>query len=71
VTIAIEGDFMEAMECLTIIESMEPPLPEDQLMDCLLSLKEYFSKNPTGEKVTLIKSIATYVQFTEDTQVDL
>lgn len=71
VNIAIQGEFMETMECLTIIESMEPPLPEDQLMDCLLSLKEYFATNPQGEKVTLIRSIATYIQYTDETQVDL
>ncbi len=68
---AINGDFMEAVECLTIIENMEPPLPEDQLMECLLNLKEYFSAQPQGEKVTIIRSIATFIQYTDDTQVDL
>lgn len=68
---AINGDFMEAVECLTIIENMEPPLPEDQLMECLLNLKEYFSTQPQGEKVTILKSIATFIQYTDETQVDL
>jgi len=71
VNYAIQGDFMEAVECLTIIENMEPPLPEDQLMECLLNLKEYFSTQPQGEKVTIIRSIATFIQYTDDTQVDL
>lgn len=71
VTIAIEGEFMEAVECLTVIENMEPPFPEDQLMDSLLNLKEYFSKNPSGEKVNIIRSVATIIQYTDEHQFEL
>lgn len=71
VIIAIEGEFMEAVECLTVIENMEPPFPEDQLMDSLLNLKEYFSKNPSGEKVNIIRSIATIIQYTDEHQMEM
>ncbi len=67
---ATEGEFMEAFECLTVIENMEPPFPEDQLMDGLVILKDYFSKKPSGEKVDLIRSIATIIQYQDDTQND-
>jgi hypothetical protein len=70
VNCAITGDFMEAVEALTVIENMEPPFPEDQLMDGLLMLKEYFSANPTGDKVTIIRSIATFMQYADETQLD-
>lgn len=68
---AIAGEFMETFECLTVIENMEPPFPEDQLMDSLVILKDYFSQKPTGEKVDLIRSIATIIKYQDETQVDL
>lgn len=71
IQIAIKGDFLEALECLTVIENMEPPFPEDQLMESQILLKEYFANHPTGDKVSIIRSIVTFIQFTEDTQIDI
>lgn len=71
IQIAIKGGFLEALECLTVIENMEPPFPEDQLMESQLLLKEYFASNPTGDKVTIIRSIVTFIQYMEDTQIDI
>lgn len=68
---ATEGEFMETFECLTVIENMEPPFPEDQLMDSLVILKDYFSLKPTGEKVDLVRSIATIIKYQDETQVDI
>lgn len=68
---AIGGEFMETFECLTVIENMEPPFPEDGIMESMILLKEYFAQKPTGEKVDLIRSIATIIQFRDETQNDI
>lgn len=72
VKIAIDGNFMEALECLTLIENLEPPFSEEQLMDSLLLLKEYFASNPNedDQKYTLLRTIATIIKFTDDHQID-
>jgi hypothetical protein len=41
VEIACEGDFMEALECLTIIENMEGPFQEQHILEAQLHLKDY------------------------------
>ncbi len=71
VRIALEGNFMEALECLTLIENLEDPLPEEELMDALIQLKDYFSdKNHEQEdKYDLIRTIATIVKYTDDNQI--
>lgn len=69
VGIAIEGSFMECLECLTIIENMEPPFPEEEMMDSLLQLKAYFgnTSSETEDKYPLMRSIATIIKVTEET----
>lgn len=67
VKIAIEGTYMECLECHTLIENMEGPYPEQQLLESMLLLKEYFGKNKTEEKKPLLQSIATIVQYKDDT----
>lgn len=41
VAIACEGNFLEAFECLTIIENLEGPFQESQTLESQLYLKEY------------------------------
>ncbi|MBX7094255.1 MAG: hypothetical protein K1X56_06000 [Flavobacteriales bacterium] len=71
IRIALEGDFMTALECLTLIENMEPPFPEEELMDGLIQLKEYFAKPGIDqeEKYTLIQTITTIVKVHDDNQI--
>ncbi len=45
VLIATQGDFMEAMDCLTIIENLEGPFMEEDLLECQLHLKNYVESN--------------------------
>ncbi|WP_072032200.1 hypothetical protein [Crocinitomix catalasitica] len=42
VQVGIEGDLMEAVECITIIENIEQTLFEENLFEPLLVLSEYF-----------------------------
>lgn len=45
VVAAINGDFMLAMECLTIFENMEADLTEEKVMPPLLSINQYLNDN--------------------------
>jgi hypothetical protein len=71
VRIALEGNFMEALECLTLIENLEAPLPEEELMDALIQLKDYFSdkNHEQQDKFDLIRTIATILKYTDDNQI--
>ncbi len=60
VGIAVEGDFMETLECLTILENLEGPFEERHILEAQLFLKEYLeSTEPKEEqKAKLISEIA-------------
>lgn len=64
VKIAIEGNFEEAIECLTVIEESEGVIIEEQVLESLLMLKEYILKedNSSDEKMPVIKDILTKVE---------
>lgn len=70
VHIALNGTYMEALECLTLIENVEDPFPEEEIMDSLLMLKDYFAEeaSKTDEKRELIRTIATILQYKDETQ---
>lgn len=65
----IQGDFMAAMECLTILENLESALNEDQIMDALLVFKSYLVENRKEDesKNALIQEIVLLLQHMNDT----
>ncbi|MBD3636060.1 MAG: hypothetical protein HUJ25_01865 [Crocinitomicaceae bacterium] len=65
----IKGDFMYAMECLTILENIEGQLEEDQIMDALLVFQSYLVENKDEEdnKQQIIKEIVIILQNMNDT----
>ncbi len=60
VEIAVDGNFMEALECLTIIENMEGPFEERHILESQLHLKDYLEddapKDP--QKAQIMSEIA-------------
>lgn len=81
VRIAVEGDFMEALECLTIIENMQGPFLEEDILECQLHLKNYM-ENPSKadpQKAHLLSEIALALKdinenlsdFNDSIQIDL
>jgi hypothetical protein len=59
VTAAIKGSFMEAFEAYTIIDNLEGPFEEENIMEAQLVLKSYFSMaNEDEEKFSIMKKIA-------------
>jgi len=68
VEIAIEGDYLEALECLTIIENLEGPFEESDILESQLHLKEYLEQGQKNDqKAILISEIALLIKnFNEE-----
>lgn len=64
VQIAVDGNFMETLDCLTIIENMEGPFMEENVLECQLHLKNYM-ENPANndpQKAQLLSEIALAIK---------
>jgi hypothetical protein len=68
VEMAVEGDYLEALECLTIIENLEGPFEESDILEAQLHLKEYIESGvKTDQKAILISEIALLIKnFNEE-----
>jgi hypothetical protein len=64
VMLASTGDFMQALECLTIIENMQGPFAEHELLESQLLLKEYVeeSTNVDDQKRQIMSEIAWFIK---------
>ncbi len=64
VDLAIKGDFMVTLECLTIIENLEGPFSEKSVMEAQVLLGEYAESNPDkgSQKGVLMSEIALLIQ---------
>ena len=64
VLIATTGDFMESIECLTIIENLEGPFMEENILECQLHLKNYLETNPSrdDQKAPILSEIALLIK---------
>lgn len=71
VLIATTGSFLETLECLTIIENLEGPFMEENILECQLHLKNYLESNPVRDeqKAELLSEIAILIKdFNENLQ---
>jgi hypothetical protein len=64
VLFAIDGDFLDAFEAITLIEQFETLVPESAIMESQLLLKEYFggTENRNEQKDTILGDIALMVK---------
>ncbi len=64
VEVAIEGDYLIALDCLTVIENMIGPFSESQLLEAQLHLKEFAENNANSDdrKNQIISEIALFVK---------
>lgn len=64
VEIGISGDYLIALDCLTIIENMAGPFSESQLLESQLHLKEFAEENKNSDqrKNQIISEIALFVR---------
>lgn len=72
VKIACEGNLIEVLDCLTIIENMEGPFEEEQLMEAKLILNNYTENKQDSlpQKEQLISEIALILR-TIQLQLDI
>ena len=71
VDIAVKGDFMEALECLTIIENLEGPFEEQQFLEAQVSLSEFAELNDkSSQKAHIISEIASIIKDLEANLID-
>ncbi len=64
VSAATQGEMMDALECITIIENIEGALTEDEIFEPLIVLREYLANNKDEKsaKVDLLKEITIDLQ---------
>lgn len=64
VLIATTGSFIEALDCLTIIENLEGPFMEENILESQLHLKDYLEKGDRSDaqKADFISEIAIYIK---------
>ncbi len=61
VEIAVEGDYLDTLECLTIIENLEGPFEERHILEAQLFLRDFIEsdgKTRDERKAVLISEIA-------------
>ncbi|MEJ6616731.1 MAG: hypothetical protein QNL61_07445 [Crocinitomicaceae bacterium] len=71
VEIAAKGDFLEALDCLTIIENLEGPFMEENILECQLHLKNYMEVPGAKDerKAEILSEIAIKIRdFNQDLQ---
>lgn len=71
VTLAVQHDFLVALECLTIIENMEGPFEEHHMLDCEIILREFAenhneNKAEEEKKVQMVLEISKLVKSFDD-----
>ena len=54
---AVNGDYLTALEVLTVIENQEGPFHEEMLMDAIVTSREFLSENKEDEKRPLLISL--------------
>jgi len=64
VEISISGDYLIALDCLTIIENLIGPFSESQLLEAQLHLKEFIEKNDVVDqrKSQILSEIALFIK---------
>lgn len=64
VAIAVQGDFMETLDCLTIIENLEGPFMEEDILEAQLHLKSYLEDTAPkdDQKSHLLSEIAIAIK---------
>ena len=62
VRIAVDGSFMESVECLTILENLEGPFEEEQLMEAQVILSGLKDQKFDLQKSAIISEIALLIK---------
>jgi len=53
-TIAIEGSFEDALECITLLDSIETAIPEEVLLESITMIKQHLGQSKPNDKTALL-----------------
>jgi hypothetical protein len=54
--IVVQGDFHEALECVTLLDNIEDAIPEEQLLESLSVVREYLNENePSDMRYAMVR----------------
>lgn len=72
VGIAVQGDFMEALDCLTIIENLEGPFLEEDILESQLHLKNFLEskEEKDAQKAYILSEIALKIKEINQSLMD-
>ncbi|MDX2362069.1 MAG: hypothetical protein QNK23_14775 [Crocinitomicaceae bacterium] len=72
IEIAVEGNLLEALDCLTIIENLEGPFMEENILESLLHLKNYSEsdKPKDDQKAHILSEIAIVIRDIDQNLMD-
>ncbi len=58
---AIRGDFMVALEVLTVIENIESGIDQTMAQEAMLDIEEYLEENPEVVQIELLREIKQFL----------
>lgn len=61
IRVGLSGDYMRALEAFTLIESMEGPFEEEQVLEAILAVRKFLEGEPEGDKRELVTSLLEYL----------
>ena len=69
---ATEGNLLEALDCLTIIENLEGPFMEESILECQLHLKNYLEsgEHKNDQKSYIMSEIAIKIKDIDSELMD-
>lgn len=67
----VNGSFNTLIEALTVIENLEAPFEEEQLLESISVCKSFIASKPNDEKLPLVKELLNLLLNMDDTNSEL
>ncbi len=71
VKMGVDGDFKTLIEAVTVIENLEAPFEEEQLLEGIAICQNFISTKPSDEKLTLVKELKELLTAMDETNTDI
>ncbi len=71
VTMGVKGTFATLIEALTVIENLESPFDEEQLLEGISICKSYLAENRNDDKSPLVSEILEILIILDNTNSDI
>ncbi|MES2629562.1 MAG: HEAT repeat domain-containing protein [Bacteroidota bacterium] len=71
VKIGVSGDYRTMVEALTVIENLEAPFDEEQLLEGISFGKDFLATQKDSEKSVLVKELVALLEHMDNTNSDI